>query len=334
MNRTHTPTGRPATHHFTAHNAARLNAFIATLPPALKAGREVDGFGCLMQYLKARLNITPNGEIQARVGQQARALNDLLRAIERGEVPLIDPTPLEGDTRPICVHLMSDQDPDFAILGDGNIYHVLMRLKELSQRFKCVGAVVGSFDVRGTLEGVARRYPGRPIALLNLCGHGCGGEMCERVYNIEGVELIAPGGSVVFDSCSISSTPHNVAQRMSALNPHISVFAARELMIFSDILFDAEGDAQGEAPRIQSVIYGLMDYKDLYNPLVAASLITHFGGHIDIQSIFKGEIPNLSKLREPLEELFAAPPETLDSIGWGALVMGAEMTRYVGGVAR
>ena len=328
MRRAHTPTGLDATHHLLLHIAARLTRFIQTLPPALTAGRERDAAGCLIQYLRAALlGDMPPREVAALVRAQGARLNAELRALE-----LTPPSDLSAqDTCPLCVTLVSAHDNDLAILGDGNAYHILMRSQELSARFLCAGAVVERFDLRAQLEEVAARHPGRPIALLNLCGHGSDGRVHELTLTGDDLAPLAPGAAVVIDSCSVAGYARNQAEALSRQRPDVSVFAAEEVMSLSDLIFAPP--EEGRAPRLERVLYSAWDDDALLGALPA--LLRDFGDLVSIQGIMRGQMPDLERELKPLgarlEALLAGPPEALNAVAWGGALGGAEMVRYVRG---
>ena len=236
---------------FIVRYSLNLASFILRLPSNLKKNRCKTGFGCLKQYIWANLEYESEESIEQRVQEQTEQLNQEFLEIENGRHPFIDPVPVESDSRPIALILLSNHDDSYALLGDGAIYCFLMRMRELSQYFKCIARVVDSFDVNAEIAEIQRKYPNREIRHVDIISHGYDGELCTPIYGSH-IKGLAKGGSIQVDACSINIGHHNFAQRMSKNTPEIHVYAAKTDVVFSQLMVEERENG----PWISAVIYG------------------------------------------------------------------------------
>ena len=206
--------------------------FVHTAPKSVKKDRVKTPIGCLLQYLKEGLWGDEDGTLEK---SESLLLRDM-SALEKGQIDHLDPYASEDDQRPIAVVLISTEDDDLAILGDGAVYSFLMKMKEMSAHFKVVPKVRSVFNLKSIVQEVQRDYPGREIQHLELISHGWNGELCTPIHQMD-LSALSDGASVIFDSCSISTRPMNVAQRLSAQNPHCRVFASPKPVLLADTTF-------------------------------------------------------------------------------------------------
>ena len=206
--------------------------FVHTAPKSVKKDRVKTPIGCLVQYLKDGLWGDDDGFLEK---SESLLIRDML-ALQNGQIEHLDPHASENDQRPIAVILITTEDDDLAILGDGAVYSFLMKMKEMSAHFKVVPKVRSVFNLKSILEEVQRDYPGRTIQHLEMISHGWNGELWTPLYQTD-LSAMASGASVIFDSCCISTKHNNIAQRISAQNPHCRVFASPKSVILADTTF-------------------------------------------------------------------------------------------------
>ncbi|MBM4290370.1 MAG: hypothetical protein FJ138_02130 [Deltaproteobacteria bacterium] len=305
------------------HMLARVAKLIPALPPELREGRAPDAFECVAQFLNAaHLNVTPRSDARERARAQSRVLRRQLGAIERGEVPFLDPVPTNGDDRPLCVMFLSAEDDTLAVLGDGNIYATFLLIKDLSAHFKCVARVVGgSLDLNRELRDIQGRYPGRPIQLLYICGHGGEGDLDVELRSIEALRLLAPRAAVVLDACELAICDDNIAAEVSDEHPSASVFACDALVLLTELTVHP-ALLPGGAPEVVGVRYGTWSDDELLSS--ARDVLLDLGHPGDPEEVGL----NLNALRPRVQELLLGSEGDLDALSWGSLFGGRDMLRY------